>query len=302
LENPIESLNGVNLRTLIIHILTTYAQISQPNLDDNLTDFNTGINPILPLAVYTRKQEKCQVFAHDAGVPIFDATIVTTGTKHALATGNMTLVWRKWKRCPIANHTWPNWKAHWTAAFAKIHDINRMTAGESTFGAIAAEEEEQGCLIASSLNNLANAFIQKILMIDSLAAINAQLTQALVDMQIAMACMSPPVHAPPYSGTIPVWGPNPPPTVAPPAAPGPPQANALTQCPSHWGIIKPNWDKVGYCWMLGFRVKVGHNSTTCLSRCTGHQPGATWANIMGGSWYNEGYPGPQCAPPPAPPT
>ncbi len=214
----------------------------------------------------------------------------------------MTLVWREWKRCPIANHTLPNWKAHWTAAFAKMCNINCMTAGESTFGANATEEEEQGRLIALSLDNLANASIQKNSTIDSLVGINAQLTQALADMKIAMACMSPPVHAPPYSGTIPAWGPNPPPTAAPPTAPGPPQVNALTQRPSHWGTIKPNWEKVGYCWMHGFRVKVGHNSTTCSSHCTSHQPGATGANIMGGSWYNKDYPGPQCTPPPALPT
>jgi hypothetical protein len=161
LDDPIRGLNGTDLRTLVTHILTTYAQISQPDLDDNLMDFNTGINIILPLAVYTRKQEKCQVFAHDASVPISDATMVTTGTKHALTTGNMTLAWRKWKRPPIADHTWPNWKAHWTAAFAEMCDINRMMAGESNFGANAVEEEEQGCLIASSLDNLANVSIQK---------------------------------------------------------------------------------------------------------------------------------------------
>jgi hypothetical protein len=161
LDDPSEGLNGIDLRTLVTHILTTYAQISQPNLDDNLTDFNTGINPILPLAVYTRKQEKCQIFAHNAGVPISDATMVTTGTKHALATGNMTLVWREWKQHSIVDHTWPNWKAHWTAAFAKMHNIHCMTAGESTFGTNTAEEEEQGRLIASSLDNLASASIQK---------------------------------------------------------------------------------------------------------------------------------------------
>jgi hypothetical protein len=112
LDDPIKRLNGIDLHLLITHILARYAQISQPNLDDNLTEFNTGINPILPLAVYTRKQEKCQVFANNAGIPILDATMVTTGTTHALATGNMTLVWRKWKLCPIANHTWSNWKVH----------------------------------------------------------------------------------------------------------------------------------------------------------------------------------------------
>jgi hypothetical protein len=37
-----------------------------------MNEFNIGIDADLPLAVYTRKQEKCQVFADDAGVPISD--------------------------------------------------------------------------------------------------------------------------------------------------------------------------------------------------------------------------------------
>jgi hypothetical protein len=42
LDDPTEGLNGVDLRTLVQHILTTYAQISQPDLDDNMTEFNIG--------------------------------------------------------------------------------------------------------------------------------------------------------------------------------------------------------------------------------------------------------------------
>ena len=80
LNDPIEGLNGVDLRTLTTHILTTYAQISQPDMDNNMYEFNLGMDPILPLAIYTRKQEKCKVFATDAGVPISNATMVTTGT------------------------------------------------------------------------------------------------------------------------------------------------------------------------------------------------------------------------------
>jgi hypothetical protein len=91
----IEGLNSIDLRMLVQHIATTYAQISQPNLDNNLADFNMGIYLGLPLAVYTRKQECCQVFSLNAAVPISKATMVTTGTKHALACGNMTIAWCK---------------------------------------------------------------------------------------------------------------------------------------------------------------------------------------------------------------
>jgi hypothetical protein len=119
LDDPTEGLNRVDLRTLVQRILTTYAQISQPDLDDNMNEFNIRINPGLPLAVYTLKQEKCQVFAANAGVPI---------------SGNMTLGWREWKRCPANEHTWVNWKIHWTAALAEMCDISRMTTGKTTFG------------------------------------------------------------------------------------------------------------------------------------------------------------------------
>jgi hypothetical protein len=106
LDKPTNGLNAVDLRTLVMHILNTNTQISKPDLDDNMTDFHSGINSGLPLAIYTRKQEKRQVFAADAGVPISDKTMITTGTKHALACGNMTLAWREWKCYPVIDHTW----------------------------------------------------------------------------------------------------------------------------------------------------------------------------------------------------
>jgi hypothetical protein len=161
LDNHTKGLNAIDLRTLVMHILNTYAQISQPDLDDNMTGFHSSIDSGLPLKVYTRKQEKCQVFASNARVPISDKTMVTTGTKHTLACSNMTLTWCKWKHCPILDHTWPNWKAHWTAAFAEMRNINRMTASETTFGANQATKLEQTQQMASSLDNLANATIQK---------------------------------------------------------------------------------------------------------------------------------------------
>ncbi len=44
LGDPTEGLNAVDPRTLVMHILNTYAQISQLNLDDNMTNFHSGID------------------------------------------------------------------------------------------------------------------------------------------------------------------------------------------------------------------------------------------------------------------
>ena len=182
-NNPTEGLNGADLRTLVQHIPTTYAQISQLDLDDNMNEFNIGINPGLPLAVYTRKQEKCQVFVADAGVPLSDELMVITGSKQALSSGNLMLGWREWKRRPANDHTWANWKIHWTAAFTEMRDIFRMTTGKTTFGANQAVEMEQVQQMATSLDNLANASIQKNATIDNLVATNAALSKAIQDIQ-----------------------------------------------------------------------------------------------------------------------
>jgi hypothetical protein len=245
LDNPIEGLNGIDLHTLVQHILITYAQIGQPNLDVNLANFNMEIGPGLPLAVYMRKQERCQVLAIDTAVPIFKATMVTTRAKHALVCGNMTMAWHKWNHCAIANHTWSKWKTHWTAAFAKMHDINRMTVGEAAFSTNAAEEEHQTRQITALLKNLTNALIQKNVTINNLVASNTQLVQDLQEMQAAMVhmvCAGQP-HPTPYQAPTsyqpPAWVPNPPEAAAPPAASPAPTLVTRSPHPSHWGSVKP---------------------------------------------------------------
>jgi hypothetical protein len=63
LDDPTKGLNAISLPNLVTHICSTYASISQPDIDNNMAEYVTGIKPSLPLAVYTRKQEKCQTFA-----------------------------------------------------------------------------------------------------------------------------------------------------------------------------------------------------------------------------------------------
>jgi hypothetical protein len=224
-----------------------------------------GIDPGLPLSVYTRKQEHCQVFALDTVVLISKATMVTTRTKHALPCGNMTMVWCKWNRRAIADHTWPNWRTHLMSAFAKMRDINRMMAGEAAFGTNAAEEEHQAHQITALLDNLANTSIQKNATIIILTASNAQLTQALQEIQAAMVQMFPTgqAHASPYQP--PTCLTTPPEAAVPPAPLSVPPLATMGPRLSHWGSVEPAWDKQGYCWSHVHKVKVRHTSATCSS-------------------------------------
>ena len=100
-----EGLNGVGIQDLYDHVMDCFAQISQSKIDGNLITFNKGIDPSKTLAVYTRKQEFCQETANGADVPITEASMVTTGTKHAVATCGMDQAWKEWMRTVAANRT-----------------------------------------------------------------------------------------------------------------------------------------------------------------------------------------------------
>jgi hypothetical protein len=113
--------------------------------------------------------------------------MIITGTKQALPCGNMMLAWPKWKHCPLPDHTWPNWKTHWIAAFAKMPNINQMTAGDTAFGANQAAKLKQAQQMASSIDNPANVTIQKNTTIKNLVATNATLTKAIANIQLSIA-------------------------------------------------------------------------------------------------------------------
>jgi hypothetical protein len=136
--------------------------------------------------------------------------------------------------------------------------------------------------------------------IKNVVASNAKLAQALQEMQAAMVRMFPTGQVHPFSYQPPTWLPTPPEAAAPPtASPTPPPAMMGPHL-THWGSVKPAWDKQGYCWSHGHKVKVGDTSAICTFRSTDNQIGATRANTMGRSIYNAGYPFRYRAPPPAP--
>jgi hypothetical protein len=113
--------------------------------------------------------------------------MVSTGTKAAINCGGIELAWREWKRRPLVDQTWNTWKTHWTAAFVESRDITRMTAGERAFANQAATNAKHATRMVTSLDNLANAAIQKNDTIEKLVAANECLAKALADANAAIA-------------------------------------------------------------------------------------------------------------------
>ena len=72
-----------------------FTKILQTETDANLDRFNKGTNPTLMLVVYTRKKQLFQDTAIYLSVSIYEETMATTSTKHAVATGGIEVAWRK---------------------------------------------------------------------------------------------------------------------------------------------------------------------------------------------------------------
>ena len=123
----------------------------------------------------------------------------------------MTLNWREWKCRPAIAHTWAISKIHWTASFAEMRDISRMTTGDSTFGANQAVEIKQVQQMATSLDNLTNTSIQKNATIGNLVATNTALTQDIQNIRRTLTTMmttrppAPFVPAPTHPGQPTGW-------------------------------------------------------------------------------------------------
>jgi hypothetical protein len=174
----------------------------------------------------------------------------------------MELSWREWKRHPLVDQTWNNWKLHWAAAFSKTRDIHRMMANNGAFANQVAAEAGQAAMMARLLDNLANATLQKNDTVEKLVTMNEKLEKALADANAAIACLC---------------------LLAPTTAP----AGGSNDCPSHWSPVIPDWDPTGYCSSHGFKVKPGHTSATCAHRKEGHNTVATRLDTKGGSKANK---------------
>ena len=161
IDKPDEGLNGVTIWGFLEHVRARYATINQTLIHENLAEFKKLIQADVPLAIYTRKQDKPQCFVAELNVPISKATTFTTGTNHALQCGDMTLYWREWKRCPENNNAWNNSKSDWTLVFNKTRYINHITAGNHFGHANSVMEDKLSKKMTNSLDNIVNSVVRR---------------------------------------------------------------------------------------------------------------------------------------------
>ena len=270
LMDPDEGLNGVTIRQIFDHVMLRFANVSQLEVDSNLIRFNEPMDPSVTLAVYVRRQERCQEVAADAEVPISEATMVSTLVKHAAATGGLDVAWGTWKARALAGQPmgWADAVTHWTAAFASKVELAKLT-GAAFNGMANQAEEEMADKMVVALDNLANAAVEKNGTIETLVKANLALTKAVADRDTSLLALTTAITK--FSNQRSKGG-------------GGGGGGGGGSGPT---ADQSAFDPLGYCWSHGYKCKHGHSSATCNKKKPGHQVTAKRGDTQGGATWNQ---------------
>ncbi|KAL7482171.1 hypothetical protein ACHAW6_007859 [Cyclotella cf. meneghiniana] len=170
-------------------------------------------------------------------VPISMELMVTTGTKHAVNCGDFHEAWREWRQTPTADQTWANWMTHWMRALQENHDIQKITG-------VRANQ------LINGLDDLANAAVQKNETIEKLISTNQQKDQVIASLTKSLK-----EEKRTKSTLLAIIG-------GASLRPGGGD-NSFQRTGGKW---EANLDLNGYCWLHGYKVKMGHSSMTCNKR------------------------------------
>jgi uncharacterized coiled-coil protein SlyX len=248
---------------IISHLFDRYGEISEYMITENMTTIEEPFDPTLPFATFTRRLEKCNQLATDAGTAYSDAQMVQIAIIAITATGLFTEGYLRWNRLPTAQKTWATFKTHFNREHVEWRNLSKMTARQAGFGANAATTGTGGlpAELSEAFDNLAMAAATDKSTVDALtqqlAAMQAEVSRLNEDNRRLSKIMESMCGQ--TGGT---------------AQPPPSQPADRKKA-----ILDPK----GYCWTHGYRVSIGHSGTTCTKQAEGHVAAATRANTMGGS-------------------
>ena len=239
---------NVTTLTLITHLYTAYARISQGDLDLNHDRLRTPWDPNQPFETVISQVEDAVEYAAAGNTPYSPAQVVTHAYNLVNNTGLFADDCKLWRRKPLAERTWANFRTDFTLAHQELRESSQ-TAHTGGFQAnnIMETAHHQADTV-TAIANLATATASDKATIESLTTTNASLTAALISLnkQLSIALRA-----------------------SQPTNPRPGPSLGVTGLNKH------------YCWTHG--TYCPHSSYKCEAPAPGHKNKATTRNKQGGA-------------------
>ena len=274
LRHPRSFYTNVTAKKLIDHLDANCGGLHPSELVNLPTEMMGYYAEADGIPEYINMLEEAQRKLARANLPMSNDQLLAIASTAVLASEHFPRPTDDWEALPRANKTWAAWKAHYRAAhIARKRQLlaagKHTTHGGSANAALASDSgaisPETLTRLDGYLDNLAAAATTERTTLSQLIETNATLTATISTLTASVASL----------------------TAAYAILAGKPAKTPATTAKQPRVKVIP--DPNGYCWTHGYRVRVGHDSTTCKDKAEGHKDGATRANTMGGSSNNKGW-------------
>ena len=182
---------------------------------------------------------------------------------------------REWNRTDNAQKTWENFKTHFLRAFRENRDQSRQ-AQHIGYGHSNTQNLANAAMLAEMTQDHSNALENLATATQSDRTTVANMSKKITDLTLQLRKENAQLAEAQSSIA----------TLTSKLAQTGTRPNLPTKIPNEPIDMTP-MEKYGYCWSHGFKIKKGHNSTTCKLQKQGHMTETTRGNTMGGNMYSK---------------
>jgi hypothetical protein len=127
LNDDMVSFTNIPARTMLDHLFTTYGNITAVDLEKNFEHMRRSWDPQQTVESLFNKIQDCADYSEAGGVFIGHPQQINVGYANIFATGHFMSACRRWNEKLLAEKTWTQFKAHFSAA----HRQHKQMQGES---------------------------------------------------------------------------------------------------------------------------------------------------------------------------
>ncbi len=267
---------------LLNHLYTNYAIINISDLSDNTKRMNQPWDATQPFETLIKQIMDAQEVATLANSPFSEPQLVNTGLLLIEPHDSFERAYNNWLDRPTAEHTWDNFKRHFTDA---SHRIRAHPSRARTGAHLANQAVEFHRETTEAINELANATVEDREQITLLSQANVTLAQSNNSLRIQLENIQSQMDK--LLSTI----------TNDPASTGNRGTNGGGRGRGRSGRGRTNSNNGQsrggyepgssyYCWTHGKTCNRNHTSSSCRTKREGHQDNATLEDRMNGSNIN----------------
>jgi hypothetical protein len=276
IRNRRSAFTTVTLREMFQHLFDTYSQLDGMQIHNNRLRLHDPWDPSGRLEDLISHLEDVQELATDANRPIPNTDLVDAGFTSVFTCGLYDDECKTWESRPAADHTWPNFKAHFLQAQATLIRRQSRSTSNSGYTANAATQEMEdlvGRLVATNENYITTSRQEYASFAantqQSSAAAQQRTTADFSKLFLELQALRTESQAL-RTEVVALKAGRP--------------ARTGRRPPADTRTRRTNYTPHdSYCWSHGFEIAATHNSSTCRQTLPGHRREATKDNMLGGS-------------------